>query len=1381
VGFSRGVCEGFQQDYYGMQAARGALHNRFFRLGRGLRKRRGTRASTCLVESLESRQLLSGTWTALSHAAPAIIDYAFLLSDGRVMAQINQDSTSWAILTPSSSGSYINGTWSTVASSNDTRLYHSTTVLPSGKVFVAGGEYGAGGATAEIYDPVANTWTKTAAIPSGDKILDAESMLLPNGNVLVGAVASSGSIEYNPTTNTWTSQSIVSGRDLDEKTWVKLPDGSIITPDGYQSGDETSERFIPSENKWITDANMPVNLIDGEGEMGPGFLLPNGSAFFIGATGNTAYYKPSGTTADGTWTAGPVLPNGLGDDDAPGAELPDGTLLLDLGPTDSYNGPSSYYIFNPTDNIYTAVSGAPDTSKEPFINAFLDLPDGNVMWTDQVESTAYEYNPGVTPLATTVPTITGITANSDGSYQLTGAGLNGQDQGASYGDDNQMDSNYPIIRLTTTTGSSVYYAKTSNWSSGAVATGSTPVTTDFTLPTGLAANGTYYLYTVANGVPSNYVTVYTSTSTQDAVSLQISPTPATVTANATVQLTGTALNSSGGLTTTDPGLHWSVVSGGGSINSSGLYTAPATGGLAVIALTCGTLVMTTEVGIVNSPWVSADIGSPTLTGIAYDSGGVTTLQGSGTDIAGTSDQFRFDYLTMTGNGSITAEVDQTSSIAYSQAGVMIRNTLAANSAVAFATEDYEHYSYFYDRSTAGGSVSGSELVQGGEPYWVRLIRNGNSFTAYASPDGSTWTQIGSTQTISMNSIVYVGLADSANTNSSLSTATFSNVLVSNPTVAAAAAGTPSPSTGTSVSLSVLGANTPNPSGESSLTYTWTATSSPTGSSAKFTGNTNGTNAAKSITAAVTGAGTYQFTVTISDGTISVTSAVSVTFNATLTSIAVLPSAPSLSDGQTQQFSAIAYDQFGNALSTQPTFGWTIDSGGVGSINTTGLYTAPVYGTNPTTVRASYMSVSGTASVNVILSVIDGTSGNDTIRLVRSSANLLVYINSPITPAYNVSYGSLGSLTVADSAGTDTVNVDFSGGSTPVPIGGLTVTGGSGNDTLIVTGTTGSDLASINSTTIIFNGSPITYSGIESILINGNGGTDSFIQTAQPGDNATVAFNGGTTDGPSINDTLNISSGTYSFAAPKSGAGVAPISLAALSIGNNASVSIGTATSQSDRWVLVTYSLSMAASSQLELGGNDMIVRNTGSLTPAQSLTNVTSLVASGFNGGQWNGPGIISTAALTDTTHLTSLGVISNAAYASFDGQPVSSTDVLVKYTYYGDADLNGKVDGSDYSLIDNGNLTHATGWANGDFNYDGAVNGSDYTLIDNAFNSQGTIINAQTAALISTSNEPLANKSAAFVSPSASTDPATDPDQEQISKRKSPNIYAATFESQAT
>ncbi len=63
--------------------------------------------------------------------------------------------------------------------------------------------------------------------------------------------------------------------------------------------------------------------------------------------------------------------------------------------------------------------------------------------------------------------------------------------------------------------------------------------------------------------------------------------------------------------------------------------------------------------------------------------------------------------------------------------------------------------------------------------------------------------------------------------------------------------------------------------------------------------------------------------------------------------------------------------------------------------------------------------------------------------------------------------------------------------------------------------------------------------------------------------------------------------------------------------------------------------------------------------------------------------------------------------------------DALIKNTLFGDANLDGRVDGSDYTKIDNGFNSPLSGWSNGDFNYDGLINGSDYTLIDNAFNTQ--------------------------------------------------------------
>jgi len=156
------------------------------------------------------------------------------------------------------------------------------------------------------------------------------------------------------------------------------------------------------------------------------------------------------------------------------------------------------------------------------------------------------------------------------------------------------------------------------------------------------------------------------------------------------------------------------------------------------------------------------------------------------------------------------------------------------------------------------------------------------------------------------------------------------------------------------------------------------------------------------------------------------------------------------------------------------------------------------------------------------------------------------------------------------------------------------------------------------------------------------------------------------------------------------------------------------------------SIVTSGDSQLDLNDNDMIVRS-GTSTAA-----VAALVASARNtsgSGAWLGSGITSSAARANANHATSLGVISGANYiaahssSNFDGFSVAGSDTLVKYTWYGDTDFNGRINFDDYVRTDNGFNNHLTGWFNGDFNYDNQVNFDDYVLIDLAFNTQsGTL-----------------------------------------------------------
>ena len=206
-----------------------------------------------------------------------------------------------------------------------------------------------------------------------------------------------------------------------------------------------SEHYVPSLNEWVDDGGLPVPLFDSSlGELGSGHLLPNGKVFYIGSTTNTAIYTPGGTvTSAGTWVAGPPMvfgTNQLGASDAPAAMMVNGKILCCLGPSATYDGPCSFYEYDYTVNTFTQV-GAPGGGSTlgntaPFGTSMLDLPDGTVLFMDgQNAGSLYIYTPDGTPLAAGQPVINSITQNLDGSYHLTGTGLNGISEGAAYGDD----------------------------------------------------------------------------------------------------------------------------------------------------------------------------------------------------------------------------------------------------------------------------------------------------------------------------------------------------------------------------------------------------------------------------------------------------------------------------------------------------------------------------------------------------------------------------------------------------------------------------------------------------------------------------------------------------------------------------------------------------------------------------------------------------------------------------------------------------------------------------------------------------------------------------------------------------------------------------------
>jgi Immunoglobulin I-set domain/Kelch motif len=488
-----------------------------------------------------------GNWLTLANPAKAAVMNLILLSDGTVLCANNPDLYSgnagfvWYRLTPDPFGHYTEGEWSDISSMHDSRLAYTSQLLADGRLFVAGGEYGSGRSTAEIYDPLDDTWTyvnppasildptQPSPSPAGGPnqgFVDSESTVLPNGNVLINPVspkAKQVAVIYNPISNTWSNAGIATGI-MDEASWVKLPDGSVLT---VNTDTNNSERYIPSLNQWIQDKNLPVSIwqplgTNYAGETGPAFLLPNGNAIFFGGNGHTAIYTPSGSTNFGNWIAGPDIPGGLGSADGPGAMMPNGIILLTATQPPFVDGSGKLNFTKPTSffeydysagpvGTFTQVNGPTGLTESLQSEGMcmLMLPDGSVLFSDSTEQNfpatgakLYVYVPSGNQVSTGRPSISTITPNADGSFHLTGYNLNGISEGGSYGDDEQMSTDYPIIQFQDTNNAHIDYGRTFNWTGRGGAYGAGTV--EFTLPAGLIPQ-TYLVSVSANGIISDPV------------------------------------------------------------------------------------------------------------------------------------------------------------------------------------------------------------------------------------------------------------------------------------------------------------------------------------------------------------------------------------------------------------------------------------------------------------------------------------------------------------------------------------------------------------------------------------------------------------------------------------------------------------------------------------------------------------------------------------------------------------------------------------------------------------------------------------------------------------------------------------------------------------
>ena len=401
---------------------------------------------------------------------------------------------------------------------------------------------------------------------------------------------------------------------------------------------------------------------------------------------------------------------------------------------------------------------------------------------------------------------------------------------------------------------------------------------------------------------SNFVTV---TVNQTLTSVSVSPV--TVLTGATQQLTATPKDQFGQTMVNPTSAVWSKLSGVGQLNTSGILTAGYTTGVATVRATMGTRSGDATINV-NLGDDAPQTGSPLSPMISLDANGNGSRTGT-LEKVGDRDAFRFD-ITAPGR----YQIDQ---------------------------------------------LKGTQP----DPYLSLLDANNNLLAADDNSGGGANSRITRDLTSGSYSVVAGNLNDNGSGTYSVTIAKAKANAA--PTVAVAATASLSVVTGTTTTLSVLGADD---GGEPNLSYSWYTETSPNVASGSPSFSENNTNAAKNVTVTFATAGSYSFKARITDGggLVIASNSVQVTVSQTLTTIMVSPATVTVLTGATQQFTANANDQFGQAMISPPTFVWAKFSG-VGEIDGSGRYSAG-NASGVATLQASAGSVSATAMVVVNQSI-----------------------------------------------------------------------------------------------------------------------------------------------------------------------------------------------------------------------------------------------------------------------------------------------------------------------------------------------------------------------------------------------------------------------------
>jgi regulation of enolase protein 1 (concanavalin A-like superfamily) len=188
-----------------------------------------------------------------------------------------------------------------------------------------------------------------------------------------------------------------------------------------------------------------------------------------------------------------------------------------------------------------------------------------------------------------------------------------------------------------------------------------------------------------------------------------------------------------------------------------------------------TVVSATPNTLLPAPRLPMDLGNVGLAGSALFNTGTYTLTGAGTGISGTADACRFVYQMGSGDCSVTVRVQSLNNTGSgAKVGVMIRESLAANARTAGVWVSPANGILFTRRTSTGGNTSVTASTNKTAPYWVRITRTGNTFRAFFSTNGTSWTQFGSNVNISMSSTTSIGIATTSGTRTSLCTGVMTN-------------------------------------------------------------------------------------------------------------------------------------------------------------------------------------------------------------------------------------------------------------------------------------------------------------------------------------------------------------------------------------------------------------------------------------------------------------------------------------------------------------------------------------------------------------------------------------------------------------------------------